>query len=96
MYTRDAKAMALNNLAASQLNLQQWDAAETSLNEAAALDPLYPMPQLNLAVLYTAKGDAAKAQEHQQRAKDLGLRGDKVDSVIQSMGRLYASYQTQM
>jgi tetratricopeptide (TPR) repeat protein len=96
MYTRDAKAMTLNNLGAAQLNSGQLEAAKTALDEALQIDPAYPMPHLNLALLFKVRGQEEEANFHQQRARELGLHGDKVDRLVQSGIKAYASYQTQI
>jgi tetratricopeptide (TPR) repeat protein len=48
-YTRDPKAMALNNLGGCLMDLQRLDSAEATLHQAIAIDPLYPMPRVSVA-----------------------------------------------
>ena len=82
-YTRDPKAMALNNLGGCLLGLGDLSEAEASLRGALAIDPLYPMPHVNLAEVYATRGDHAASLAEATRARDLGLTGGAVDRMLQ-------------
>ena len=60
-YTRDPKAMALNNLGGCLLELGHVGQAEECLRQAVAIDPLYPVPHVNLAELEAKRGNAVAA-----------------------------------
>jgi len=90
VYTRDSKAMALNNLGAAQLELGSFDEAESSFREALAADPQYPIPHYNLAVLAEVRGDSPAAREHAAEAVLLGYERAASDRVIQAAGALLA------
>jgi tetratricopeptide (TPR) repeat protein len=82
VYTRDAKAMALNNAGAAHLEFGRFDDAELHFREAIATDPEYPIPHFNLAVLFAVHGEDSEAQEHARRAVELGYTRDAADRAI--------------
>ena len=85
IYTRDPKAMTLNNLGGCLLDLGHLQEAEECLREAVSIDPLYPVPHVNLAELYAKRGDNVAAVTEASRAKELGLTGGIVDRVLQEV-----------
>lgn len=84
-YTRDPKAMTLNNLGGCLVDLGNLDEAEGCLREAIVIDPLYPVPHANLAELYAKRGDHVAAVAEASRAKELGLTGGIVDRILQGV-----------
>ena len=90
IYSRDPKAMALNNVGAVQLNLGRFDEAESAFRESLAADPDYPIPHFNLAVLSTVRGDASAAEEHARTAVKLGYARDAGDRIIHTASALLA------
>ena len=93
VYTRDPKAMALNNLGASQLELGQLADAEESLRRALACDPEYPIPHYNLAVLSSLRQDPVAMQEHANTAIRLGYVRNAADRALATAGRMLASME---
>lgn len=81
-YTVDVEAMALNNLGAAQLQLGRWDEADAALRKALELDPEYPIPWFNLAVLAAARGDEEAARRLHADAESLGYRGTRFDKLV--------------
>jgi len=77
------------NLAATYLRMKRLDEGVRLLNEALASDPHIQLKSAiyyNLGEAYEAKGDAAQALRHFQRALDFHIRRDKG---CWKIGRLY-------
>lgn len=81
-YSWDIEAMTLNNLGVALMGLGEWDAARDRNEEALRVDPKYPVPYFNLAVLAAAQGDEAHARELLARAEALGYARTPLDRVI--------------
>lgn len=90
VYTRDAKAMACNNIGAAQLNLGRLEEAESAFQEALIADPEYPIPHFNLGVLFTIRAESLAAQEHADAAISLGYRRDASDRIADAASALAA------
>ena len=90
IYSRDPLAMAQNNIGAAQLELGQFEDAESSLQEALNADPEYPLPHYNLAVLCTIQKQTVRAEEHANSAIRLGYPRNAVDRLLQDVGSLLA------
>ncbi len=90
VYSRDPKAMALNNVGAAQMHLGRLDEAETTLHEALAVDAEYPLPHFNLAVLHYVRGEREESDRHARRAVDLGFSQDAVDRLADVAGGVLA------
>src|SRR5262245_6475099 len=82
VYTPDAEAMALNNLGAAKLALGQQSASEQAFKEALTLDPLYPVPHFNIAVLHQIRGNRPLAEQAAAEAARLGFARSTIDAVI--------------
>jgi tetratricopeptide (TPR) repeat protein len=82
IYTVDVEAMALNNLGASYLELGDLDRVEAPLRQALAIDPDYPVPYVNLALLAEARGDLEAAAVASTVAKRLGHNDTRIDRLI--------------
>ena len=89
-YSRDSKAMALNNIGAAQLELGRLDEAESSLRKALVADSQYPIPHYNLAVLSEVRRDSPAAREHANEAVVLGYERAVSDRIIHAAGALLA------
>jgi tetratricopeptide (TPR) repeat protein len=89
-YSPDIEAMALNNLGAAHLELGDFEAAERRLGEAMALDPLYPVPVFNLAMLAAVGGDTAAAMRLLEECVRLGYRRTAIDDLIHRSQALLA------
>lgn len=90
MYTVSAKAMTLNNLAASYLELGDQVNARRYIEQSLAIDPLYPIPYINLAVLEELKGNHELVGQAIEKSEALGYRGGSVDQVIYKAQSLLA------
>jgi tetratricopeptide (TPR) repeat protein len=90
MYTRDVEAMTQNNLGAALLQVGDLKAARSALDTAVRLDPLYPMPYFNLALLAQAEGAPAAAAGLLERSRALGFDRATCDQLLGAAGRLLA------
>ena len=93
IYTADPEAMALNNLGAAHMEAGRLDAAESAFNDALRVDPLYPIPFTNLAVLSEVAGNRAEAERYLREAEECGYTGGSIDRVIQQSGALLAKIE---
>lgn len=83
VYTPNAEAMTLNNIGAAHLGFGNLAEAESALGEALALDPLYPLPYFNCAVLAMIRGEKAEAVKLLNDSARLGYSGGSIDTLIQ-------------
>lgn len=90
VWTVDPEAMALNNLGVARMAMGALEQAERDLTDAQTLDPLYPMPEFNLAVLASLRNDRATAELHAARARSLGYAGGTIDQAVSLGQRLLA------
>ena len=82
IYTVSARAMCFNNIGAAQLELGALVEARRAFEAALALDPAYPIPHVNLAVIGQAQGRHDAAARHAGDAVRLGYSGGTVDSIV--------------
>jgi tetratricopeptide (TPR) repeat protein len=92
-YTRDARAMTLNNMGGCYLDLGHLEQAEACLREAIAIDRFYPVPYFNLGQLEAQRGNAGAAVAEATRARELGLTGGPIDRLIQRSQALLAAVE---
>jgi tetratricopeptide (TPR) repeat protein len=90
VYTPDVEAMTYNNLAACALESGDWQAAEAAATKALELDPKYPIPHVNLAIIRHLQGDVMAAEASMQKARELGFNGGKIDQLVRSGADLLA------
>lgn len=90
VYTPNVTAMALNNIGIAQLNLGDLDSAEVTLARALDVDPLYPLPHFNIAVIQEMRGNHAGAVRALKTAQELGYSGGTIDAVISKSQSLLA------
>lgn len=90
VYTPSAEAMTLNNIGAAHLGLGNLSEAEAAFQAALALDPLYPLPHYNNAVLAMMRDEKAEAARSLQEAGRLGYSGGSIDAVIRQAQSLLA------
>ena len=90
IYSWDIEAMTLNNLGAALMNIGQLDASKNRLEESLRVDPKYPVPHFNLAVLASGQGDEARAREYLSRAEALGYARTSIDRVIHNGQSIFA------
>ncbi len=90
VYTPDLEAMTLNNIGVSQMTMGNADEAKAAFDDALSLDPKYPLPYFNLAVLATMKADQASAEEALKKANMLGYKNGTIDAAIRRAQSLLA------
>lgn len=90
VYTPDLEAMTLNNIGVSQMTMGNPDEAKAAFDDALSLDPKYPLPYFNLAVLATMKADQASAEEALTKATRLGYQNGTIDAAIKKAQSLVA------
>ena len=81
MYTPNLEAMLINNIATTYLAQGQNEEAEKNWKAALELDPLYPLPFANLAVVAALRGDVELSQMMLHSASELGYTGEALDKV---------------
>ena len=74
--------MATNNIGAAHLQLGQIDEAEASFQQARSLDPTYPLPCFNLAVIAQFQGEEEKAKTLLHEAQSLGMKKVSPQSLV--------------
>ncbi len=82
IYTPDAEAMALNNIGSAHLPCGRFDEAEAAFASALHVDPLYPLPFFNLAILSQVRGDEVESARLLGEAQRLGYTRGSLDQVI--------------
>ena len=91
-YTLNAEVMALNNLGAAELALEDFDAARAHLTRAIALDPKCPLPYRNMGVLTLRAGEVDDAAPWFEKAVALGFKGDWTDRRAMASQRNNAAF----
>lgn len=92
-YSRDIEAMTINNVGVAALHLGDLDKAGASFRRALALDPEYPIPHRNLAVLASMRGDEQAAREEWGEAERLGYTAGRFDDVLREAQRVLAAVE---
>lgn len=92
-YTWNPEAMTRNNLGACRIALGKFELAETELRQALALDPGFPLPYFNLAVLAHARDMDAEAERLRAVAARLGYRAATRERIILSAGSALAAIE---
>jgi Flp pilus assembly protein TadD len=64
-------AIALSNLGRAMFEKKRYQDAETYLQKAIALRPLYAAPHIHLGEVYAAEGDGARAEAELRRAVEI-------------------------
>lgn len=90
VYTPDVEAMTLNNLGAARIQLGKRGEAATSLGEALEIDPQYPIPYFNLAILHELEGNRESAEQAATAAGCLGFSGGKIEQVVLAAQSVFA------
>jgi hypothetical protein len=94
IYTPNVEAMTQNNIGAAQLNLGNLTPAEAALNAALALDPQYPLPHANLALLAALRADSNAVEHHLEAARRLGYRGAGLDRFVSRSQSILAAVES--
>ena len=85
--------MTLNNIGASYLADGRFDEAIAAFHEALAIDPQYPLPYCNIAVVSMVQGDRDSADRLLDEARRLGYTAGKIDAVIHRAQAFLASVE---
>ncbi|NOK63797.1 MAG: hypothetical protein GFH27_549283n29 [Chloroflexi bacterium AL-W] len=94
VYTPSVEAMVLNNIGTAHLILDNREQAIATWHAALELDPRYPLPYTNLAVVSASEGDSSTAENLLASAKQLGYSGNAFDQVVQKVQHLLANVES--
>jgi hypothetical protein len=94
IYTPDVEAMTQNNIGAAQLNLGNLDVAEAALNTALSLDPQYPLPHANLALVAALRANPSRVEHHLEAARKLGYKGVALDRFVSKTQSILAAVES--
>ncbi|WP_395645161.1 hypothetical protein [Terricaulis sp.] len=89
-YTLSVEAMAWNNAGAALLELRRFDEAAGMLWRAEALDPHYPIPLINLAIIARLRDELSESEHLARQATQLGFSGGNLDAALRTVGEAYA------
>ena len=92
-YTTSAKAMALNNIGACDLESGSLDSACEYLESAVLEDDLYPLPHYNLAMVYSILEEPDRVSYHLLTSRKLGFKDDAFDRSVDRIKLAYAKYE---
>jgi hypothetical protein len=95
IYTPNVEAMTQNNIGAAQLNLGNLDSAQAALSTALSLDPQYPLPHANLALVAALRADSGTAEHHLDAARRLGYKGAGLDRFVSKTQSVLAAVESQ-
>ena len=95
LYTPNVEAMTRNNIGSAQLSLGDLASAEEAWNAALALDPLYPLPHANLALVAAARDNKVAMAQHLDKARALGYRGAAFDRFVHKTQSVLAAIESQ-
>jgi hypothetical protein len=84
-YSFEPVAIARNLSGIVHLENNNLDLAQAAFQSALAKDPLYAVPQLNLAVVAARRKDTAAMERHLAEAKRLGLSGKKAHARVRAL-----------
>jgi tetratricopeptide (TPR) repeat protein len=90
-YSRDPTAMALNNLAAAEIGLAQFDLARDHLDACIRVDGSNPLPYHNMAALLSKTGHQEEALLWLDRAKERGLSWGITDKLVRASQTRFAN-----
>ena len=92
-YSRDAKALALNNLGAAELFLGEFTASRDHLEQSRRLDDENPLPYFNMAQLELILGNKEKSRDSLEQAKRRGYTKSLSDRLVQSAQSRFAFFE---
>lgn len=90
VYSTDIEAMTWNNIGAARSALRDFTGARQAFDRALAIDPLYPLPHVNVARIAVAEGNRNAAEQALAEAARLGYRGTSIDSLMQELAGVLA------
>jgi hypothetical protein len=82
MYTLNGRALTLNNIGVCHLETGERDRAREYWTRALALDPLYAVPNVNLAIAAQLDGNRIAASEYAARATHLGYDSSALQTAL--------------
>ena len=85
--------MTLNNVGAAHLTLGHLDESKRALEAAIVIDPQYPLPFFNLAVLHSARDERELAERAAAEAARLGFTGSTMDAVLNRASSVLAGVE---
>jgi hypothetical protein len=91
VYSRDPRALALNNLGAAEVALGRLDEAQAHLHSSIAVDRENPLPYFNLSRLAKARGDETGAALFLQQARQHGLTFGVTDKIVMDSQKRFAN-----
>lgn len=94
VYTLSVEAMALNNAGAALLEMLRFDEARGQFLRARDIDPNYPIPVFNLAVIAKLIGDPQESESLAREAARLGFAHGDLDAILNGIGQTYARLAT--
>jgi tetratricopeptide (TPR) repeat protein len=89
-YSRDPKAMALNNLGAAEFGLGDFTSARRHLEESIAADGQNPLPYFNMGLLVESHGDLSDAKSWFEKAANRGFSKSVIDRIISNSQARFA------
>jgi len=95
LYTPNLEAMTRNNIGSAQLTLGDLASAEEAWNAALVLDPLYPLPHANLALVAATRDDKVATRRHLDAARALGYKGAGFDRFVHKTQSILAMVESQ-
>ncbi|AFY77635.1 tetratricopeptide repeat protein [Pleurocapsa sp. PCC 7327] len=82
VYSRDIEAMTHNNIGVAYMELGDFKKAKRALLTSISIDPKYPLPFFNLAIVAKMQRDSARARKLLDKSARLGYRQTTVDRLI--------------
>ena len=94
IYTTDVMAMVKFNIGSIYINMGKIDEGEKYTKDAIYTDKKYPLPYLNLALINKLKNNEDEYLRNIKEAKQLGMKGSKIDKAINGIQAFYANIQS--
>lgn len=88
--TRNAEAMAHNNIGAASLNAGALDEAKAHFEKALDYDPNYAVAYFNLSIIASVKGDLAGAGRYAAIATRNGYKGGSFTQLLSQVSSAHA------
>lgn len=88
--TRNAEAMARNNIGAAYLNAGALDEAKAYFEQASACDSNYAVPYFNLSIIASVKGNLAEAGRYAAIATRMGYKGGSFTQLLSQVSSAHA------
>jgi tetratricopeptide (TPR) repeat protein len=89
-YSRNPKALALNNLGAAEFGLNDFTSARLHFEESITVDGQNPLPYFNMGLLTKAQGDLSEAKSWFEKAANRGFSKNIIDQIISTSQARFA------